>query len=49
MHYECVIDDCIKTLRAGEKLSKKQMMRLDTRGYTLTEFKEEFKDAIESR
>lgn len=49
MHYECVIDDCIKTLKAGEKLSKKQMMRLDTRGYTLTEFKEEFKDEIESR
>lgn len=49
MHYECVINDCIKTLRAGEKLSKKQLMRLDTRGYTLTEFKEEFADAIHNK
>ena len=49
MHEQCVIDDCISTLRSGEKLSHKQLLRLDARGYTLTEFKEEFKDAIESR
>lgn len=46
MHYQCVIDDCIATVRAGEKLSKKQLMRLDSRGYTKTEFCEEFKDEI---
>lgn len=49
MHYECVIDDCIKTLRQGEKLSKKQLMRLSTRGYTITEFREEFRDEIEGQ
>lgn len=49
MHYDCVINDCIKTLKQGEKLSKKQFMRLSTRGYTLTEFMEEFKDEIKGQ
>lgn len=42
MHYQCVIDDCIATVRAGEKLSKKQRSRLEQRGYSKTEFIEEF-------
>ena len=46
MHYECVINDCIKTIRQGEKLSKKQVMRLDTRGYTPAEFIEEYAEEI---
>ena len=48
MHYDCVMNDCVKTIRAGEKLSKKQMMRLATRGYTPTEFIEEYKDEIKA-
>ena len=47
MHYECVINDCISTLQKGEKLSRKQLLRLDARGYSITEFREEFKDEIE--
>lgn len=48
MHYECVINDCISTLQKGEKLSRKQLLRLDRRGYSITEFREEFKDEIEA-
>lgn len=48
MHYECVINDCIKTLKHGEKLSRKQRLRLDARGYSITEFREEFKDEIKA-
>ena len=48
MHYECVINDCISTLQKGEKLSRKQLLRLDARGYSITEFREEFKDEIEA-
>lgn len=46
MHYECVINDCISTLQKGEKLSRKQLLRLDRRGYSITEFREEFEDEI---
>ena len=49
MHYECVINDCIKTLQKGEKLSRKQLLRLDARGYSITEFREEFRDEIEGK
>ena len=48
MHYECVINDCISTLQKGEKLSRKQLLRLDRRGYSITEVREEFKDEIEA-
>lgn len=48
MHYECVINDCISTLQKGEKLSRKQLLRLDRRGYSITEFREEFEDEIEA-
>lgn len=48
MHYECVIDDCISTLQEGEKLSRKQLLRLSARGYSITEFREEFRDEIET-
>lgn len=49
MHYECVINDCISTLQKGEKLSRKQLLRLDRRGYSITEFREEFKDEIKGQ
>ena len=49
MHYECVINDCISTLQKGEKLSRKQLLRLDARGYSITEFREEFKDEIKGQ
>ena len=48
MHYECVIDDCIKSLQKGEKLTTVQKQRLCARGYSVTEFREEFKDEIEA-
>lgn len=43
MHYECVLDDCINTLRSGGKLSHKQLLRLEARGFTKREFIEEFR------
>lgn len=46
MHEECVFNDCINTLKHGEKLSRKQLLRLDRRGYSITEFREEFEDEI---
>ena len=46
MHEECVFNECINVLRSGGKLSHKQLLRLDSRGYTKTEFCEEFADEI---
>ena len=46
MHYECVMNDCIETIKAGEALSKKQVGRLAARGYSYAEFIEEYKDEI---
>ena len=46
MHYECVMNDCVETIRAGEALSKKQVGRLAARGYSYAEFIEEYKDEI---
>ena len=48
MHYQCVIDDCIATIRPGEKLNRKQIARLEQRGYSKTEFIEEYKDEIKA-
>lgn len=42
MHDECVYEDCRKTLEAGETLNHVQLLRLQARGYTIPEFKEEF-------
>lgn len=42
MHEECVLHDCAVTLAKGEKLSNKQFLRLQSRGWTLTEFREEY-------
>lgn len=42
MHEKCVYDDCLKTLRSGKELSKMQYLRLQARGWTLKEFKEEY-------
>lgn len=41
MHDECVYNDIISTLNDGEKLSAKQKLRLYSRGWTVTEFKDE--------
>ena len=46
MHEECVFNDCINTLKSGGKLSHKQLLRLDARGYSKAEFCEEFYDKI---
>ena len=42
MHNECVYEDCRKTLEEGKTLSHVQLLRLQARGYTIPEFKEEF-------
>lgn len=42
MHEECILHDCAVTLAKGEKLSNKQFLRLQSRGWTLTEFREEY-------
>ena len=49
MHFDCVMADCVKTVKAGEKLSWKQMQRLYARGYTIKEFIEEYKDEIKTK
>lgn len=46
MHEECVLHDCAATLAKGEKLSKKQFLRLQSRGWTLTEFREEYTEYV---
>ena len=42
MHDECVFEDCEKTLREGKTLSHVQHLRLQQRGFTIAEFKEEY-------
>lgn len=49
MHEECVFNDCIETVVCGQTLSGKQRQRLDRRGYSISEFIEEFEDEIERR
>lgn len=46
MHEECVKSDCINTINQGKALNKAQQSRLYARGWTITEFREEFKDEI---
>ena len=46
MHDECVLRDCAATLARTEKLSKMQFLRLQARGWTLTEFREEYKTYV---
>lgn len=46
MHEECILHDCAITLSKGEKLSKKQFLRLQSRGWTLTEFREEYTEYV---
>ena len=41
MHDECVYKDILETLKAGKPLDTKQKSRLEFRGYTVAEFKEE--------
>ena len=48
MHFDCVMSDCVKTIKAGEALSKKQVGRLAARGYSYAEFIEEYKDEIKT-
>lgn len=37
MHDECIIKDCVETLKAGKKLSTCQRQRLYSRSYTIRE------------
>ena len=46
MHDECIKSDCINTIGQGKALNKAQQSRLYARGWTITEFREEFKDEI---
>lgn len=46
MHESCILHDCASTLAKGELLSKKQFLRLQSRGWTLTEFREEYKQYV---
>lgn len=46
LHDECVISDCKKTLRAGERLTPLQRNRLVSRGYTITEFRQAIDDGF---
>lgn len=46
MHEECVINDCLDTLRKGEKLTSKQYHRLQYRGFGLKEFKKEYWECL---
>lgn len=47
MHRECIIDDCLQTLKAGKTLTHTQWQRLYARGYTVTEFKTEFANELQ--
>lgn len=42
MHAECVFNDCINTLKSGRRLNSVQTQRLSARGYTISEFREEY-------
>lgn len=39
-HEECVVADCVETLRNGNKLSRAQYQRLYVKGYTMQEIYE---------
>ena len=42
MHDECVFKQCADILKEGKRLTGAQAQRLSARGYTITEFKEEY-------
>lgn len=42
MHDECVFKQCADVIKAGKILTGAQAQRLSARGYTITEFKEEY-------
>ena len=46
MHQECVFNDIMMTIAKGEEVSTAQRQRLSANGYTLKEFKQEFKKEI---
>lgn len=46
-HDKCVYADCKKTLEAGFRLTAAQIQRLARRGYTITDFKEEYMNETE--
>lgn len=46
MHYECIIDACVKILSAGETINHLWYNRLQSCGYTIAELKEEYADEI---
>ena len=42
MHDECVFSQCADVMSSGEQLTKAQIQRLYSRGYTIKEFKEDY-------
>ena len=42
MHDECIYDDILATIKAGQQLTKTQYLRMQSRGWTMKEFKEEY-------
>lgn len=42
MHDECIYNDILETLKSGHRIFPTQYLRLQSRGWTLKEFKEEF-------
>lgn len=44
MHEECVVKDAMKTLIAGEHITRAQYSRLQSRGYTITELRERIRE-----
>ena len=46
MHEKCIYIDIINTINTSGKISRKQYQRLISRGYNLSEFKNEFRDYL---
>lgn len=47
-HEECVVLDCLETLKAGEKLTSAQVNRLYARGFEVKELKMEIENGTEN-
>lgn len=40
IHEQCIIDDCVKSMKAGKRMTNTQFSRLYSRGYTVRDLKE---------
>lgn len=47
-HDECVLNEIVKSVNAGNKISNVQYQRLQARGYDIGMFREEFADVLEN-